>query len=130
MYALRLWVRTISSQPHLGFTRWIMKLLAFAALSAGLAGEAGAFSTQATPLSRSRAAAAAAGGGSSSRRHGTTQVRRRNALQMQNMGYPPLPDPFPPHRDGAIPLQQGEIAVRFIGTEDGEDKLVAAKPGD
>jgi 2Fe-2S iron-sulfur cluster binding domain len=46
------------------------------------------------------------------------------------MGYPPLPTPFPPKRDSGIVLKEGEVAVRFIGTEDGVDRVIAAKPGD
>lgn len=56
--------------------------------------------------------------------------RHKRPLSMQNMGFPPLPDPFPPKRDGGPALQPGEVAVRFIGTEDGEDKVIAARPGD
>jgi 2Fe-2S iron-sulfur cluster binding domain len=46
------------------------------------------------------------------------------------MGYPPLPVPFPPKRDSGVVLKEGEVAVRFIGTEDGVDRVIAAKPGD
>lgn len=45
------------------------------------------------------------------------------------MGFPPLPTPFPPKRDPGVELQEGEIAVRFIGTADGVEKVVGAKPG-
>ena len=63
------------------------------------------------------------------RRRGRAQSSS-SGVHMQAMGYPPLPVPFPPKREHDLKLAPGEVAVRFIGTEDGVERVVAAKEGD